>query len=257
MVNKELSVCILGKDKEEFLAKCIDCASKISREVFYIDLGSDDQSKSKARELGVQVVDLESFTSALQSEWVLFIKPEERAVVSSAKKFQKMMRNKQTQGYGIYANSTKAKYLLENYQWIMKLDQFKSMENVAYVAKIEPRLVRKSLGETCLRALASNKTDEISWVCGRIAEGIAIESILNEEPDKEESAQDHDIRCLKGELTYDVTSAEDMVELSEMYTGFRIIHKGQLEGFMEGARRGFGHIKMYALWKVHGAALVI
>ena len=245
MVNKELSVCISGKDKEGFLAKCVDYASKMSREVIYVDLGSDDQGKSKAAEQGAQVVDLDSLPSALQTEWVLFIKPEERAVVSSAKKLQKIMMNKQVQGYGVYTNSIKARHLLEDYQWIMKLDQFKNTENIAYVAKIEPRLVRKSLGETCLRALASNNTEEISWICGRIAEGIAIEPITDEKPDKEESAQDHDIRCLKGELTYDVTPVEDMVELSEMYTGFRILHKGQLNGYMEGARRGFGNFKLF------------
>ena len=245
MINNQLSVCILGKGNMKYLPECIDYASKISRKISYIDLASDDQNKAKATELGAQVVDLDSLPSALQTEWVLFINSEERAVVSSARKLQKIMRNKQAQGYGVYTNSIKARHLLENYQWIMKLDQFKNTENVAYVPKIEPRLVQKSLGETCLRALASNNTEEISWICGRIAEGIAIESILNEEPDKEESAQDHDIRCLKGELTYDVTPAEDMVELSEMYTGFRILHKGQVDGYMQGARQGFGNLKMY------------
>jgi len=33
--------------------------------------------------------------------------------------------------------------------------------------------------------------------------------------------------------------------LSEAYTGFRIVHKGQLEGFLAGAQSGFGHIKIY------------
>lgn len=245
MVTDKLSICIVGKDTEGHLAICIDLASKICRKIFYVDLEPDDEARSKAIELGARVVDLDSLPSALQAEWVLFIKPEERPVVSSAKMLQKIMRNRQVQGYGIYTNSTKARHLLENYQWIMKLDQFKNTENVAYVAKIEPRLVQKSLAEACLRALASNNTEEISWICGRIAEGIAIESILNEEPDKEESAQDHDIRCLTGELTYDATPADDMVELSEAYTGFRIVHKDQLEGFLAGAQSGFGHIKIY------------
>jgi len=245
MVNNQLSICILGKGNMKYLPECIDCALKISREIIYIDSGSDDQTKAKATELGAQVVDLDSLPSVLRSEWVLFIRPDERAVLSSAKMLQKIMRNKQVQGYGIYTNSTKAGHVLEDYQWIMKLDQFKNTDNVAYVPKIEPRLVRKSLGETCLRALSSNNTEGISWICGKIAEGIAIKSIPNEESDNEENTQDHDIRCLKGELSYDVTPAEDMVELSEMYTGFRILHKGQLDGYMEGARRGFGNLKMY------------
>ena len=245
MVNKELSVCILGKDKEEFLPKCIEDASKISREVLYIDLGADDQSKSKAVELGVRVVDFDSLQSALQTEWVLFIKPEEKPVLSSVKKLQKMLMNKQAPGYGVYTNSTNTTHLVENYQWIKKLEQFKNVGDSVYVHKIEPRLVRKSLAEACLRALASNNTEEISWICGRIAPGISIESIPNKEPFNEENSLDHDLRCLRGELTYDITKKEDMVELSEMYTGFRLVHRGQLAGFIEGAKRGFGNLKMY------------
>jgi pentatricopeptide repeat protein len=245
MVNKELSVCILGKGNTKYLSKCIEYASKISREVLYIDLDSDDQSKSNAAELGVLVVDLDSFTSALPSEWVLFIKPEERAVVPSAKKFQKVQKNSQIQGYGVYANSTKTRRLLEDYQWVRKLEQFKNVRDSDCVHTIEPRLVRKSIAKSCLESLVSGDTEGISWVCEKIAPGITIKPICDKEPDNNESPEDHDIRCLKGKLTYDVTPEEDMVEFSEMYTGFRILHKGQLDGFMEGARRGFGHIKMY------------
>jgi len=245
MVNNQLSICILGKGNMKYLPECIDYASKISRKISYIDLGSNDKSKSQAKELRAQVVDLNSFASAVQTEWVLFIKPDERAVLSSAKTFQKGLKNQQAQGYGVYTNSAKARHLVEDYQWVRKLEQFKKLGDSVYVSTIEPRLARKALGEVCLQALLTDNSEEISWICGRIAEGIAIESLPNEEPDNEENSRDHDIRCLKGELTYDVTPADDMVELSEMYTGFRILHKGQLDGYMEGARRGFGNLKMY------------
>jgi hypothetical protein len=85
MVNKELSICILGKGNTKYLPKCIEDALKISREVLYIDLGSDDKNKSKARELGARVVDVDSFPSFLQTEWVLFLRPTEAAVLTSKK----------------------------------------------------------------------------------------------------------------------------------------------------------------------------
>ena len=244
-LDEILSIYILGKDSSANLQACIEHAAKVTKNMFVVDLGLDDQSKTKARELGARIVDFDSFASTLKTEWVLFIKPEEKPVLSSVKKLQKMLMNKQAPGYGVYTNSTNTTHLVENYQWIKKLEQFKNVGDSVYVHKIEPRLVRKSLAEACLRALESNNTDEISWVCGKIAPGIIIKPICDKEPDNNESPKDHDTRCLKDEIAYDITHADDMVELSEAYTGFRIVHKGQLEGFLAGAQRGFGHIKMY------------
>jgi hypothetical protein len=76
-----LSVCIFGAKGGSMLKDCIRNASKLTDKIFFVDLGSDGQSKSKARELGAKVVDLDSFTSYLKSKWVLFIKPEEKAVL--------------------------------------------------------------------------------------------------------------------------------------------------------------------------------
>jgi len=241
----QISVCILGMGDGKCLGKCIDCASKISPNVLYVDLGSNDQSKSQASELGVRIVTRDSLLSVLESEWVLFINEEEKPVISSAKEFQKKLRNKQVQGYGVYTRSTTVENLLKDYQWIRKLEQFKKVGEVSYVSKIEPRLVRKNLAKDCAEALRTGCMENVSWICEQIAPGVAIEHIPSERPDSMESPRDHDIRCLKDELVYDVTLDEDMVELSDRYTGFRILHKGQLNGYMEGARLGFGNLKMY------------
>jgi len=246
MIDNQLSICILGKGNMEYLSGCVKNALKISLEVFYIDLESDNQNKDKARKLGVRIVDLNSLTTALTSEWVLlFIKSEERPVVSSPEKFKKELENKQAQGYGIYTKNLKIRPLIEDYQWVIKLEQFKNIGDSAYVSTIEPRLLRRSLAKEGLKYLAAGNADELSWVCGNIAKGIVLEPATDEKPDNEEKTRDHDIRCLKGELTCDITPEDDMVELSEMYTGFRILHKGQLAGFMEGASRGFGNFKLF------------
>jgi pentatricopeptide repeat protein len=244
-LNIILSICIFGKNCVSILHDCIKHATKLTDEIFFVDVGSDDQSKSKAAKLGARVVELHSLPSALQTEWVLFIKPDERQVLSSAKKFQKMIRNKQMPGYGVYTNSTNTRYLLEDYQWVPKLEQFKNVDDSAYVHTIEPRLVRKSYAKICIECLATGDTEKISWVCRKIAAGISIESIRDKESDSEESYRDHDIRCLKGEFVYDISPADNMMELSEMYTGFRLVHKNLLDSFIEGAKRGFGNLKMY------------
>jgi hypothetical protein len=80
-ISKLLTICIFGKNCVSILHDCIKHATELTDGIFFVDLGSDDQSKSKARELGAKVVDLDSFTSYLKSKWVLFIKPEEKAVL--------------------------------------------------------------------------------------------------------------------------------------------------------------------------------
>ncbi|HUS99201.1 MAG TPA: glycosyltransferase, partial [Candidatus Thermoplasmatota archaeon] len=188
---------------------------------------------------------MNTLTSVLRLEWVLFIKPDEMPVVSSVNKLMKMLKETSTMGYGVYTRSTRIDNLIQNYQWVRKLDQFKDMGNSLYVHAIEPRLVRKNLAEVCLECLVNANMEKISWVCGTIVPSLVIEPILYEEPDSEESPRGHDLRCLKGELIYDITQKEDMVELSEMYTGFRLVHRGQFAGFTEGAKQGFGNLKMY------------
>ena len=125
MSNKQLSICIVGKNAGESLAKCIDSSLKICPEVIYVNLGSDGQGKSKASELGASVVDLDSLPSTLHSEWVLFLKPTEIPLVTSKKILHSVLSDKQAQGYLVYTRSNDAKNLLEKYQFIQNLEQYK------------------------------------------------------------------------------------------------------------------------------------
>ena len=224
-----LSICILGKRCVSQLQDCIQYAAELTQKVFFIDLGLAVEDITKIKELGIQVIALDSFTSEIETDWVLFIKPEERVTLSSAKKLAKMLVSKQAPGYGVHTKTTKDRHLLENYQCIRKIEQFKAIGSSDFIARIEPRLVKKSHAKICMEGLTQNNTDEISWICGTIAPGLKIELFHqeNEPTNSEENVREHDIRCLKGELVYDATPEEDMVELSEMYTGFRILTKSQ------------------------------
>ena len=242
----QLSVFIIGGGNPKHLERCIEHASEIGREVVYLNSGFNDRGIARARRLGARLVALDSFTSsALHTDWGLFIRPEERPVLSSAKELQETMMSNKAPGYGVYVTTANTRHLLEQYQWIRKLDQFKAVGNSACVHTIEPRLVRRRLAENCLKGLTNAHTGTLSWICGAIAPGIVITSIPDEVSTDEECPRDHDIRCLKGELVYDITPDDEMVELSEAYTGFRIVHKGHLDGFLRGAQCGFGDIKMY------------
>ncbi len=244
-LDKTLSIFILGENDLSSMQYCIKYAAKLTKKIFFVDPGLTNENIVKIREWRARIVGLDSFASALQTDWILFIRPKERPVLSSAKTFRHALRNKQRLGYGVFTKSVSAQDSLKDYQWVKKLEQFRDVGNSAYIPMIEPRLVRKSYAKSCLEGLTTGNNEEVSWVCANIVHGVVIESFPVKKPDPAESVREYDMRCLKGEVVYDITPEEDMVELSERYTGFRIVHKGHLEGFMDAAGHGFGHIKMY------------
>ena len=246
MVNNQLSVCISGKGNTEYLSKCVKDALKISREVIYIDSGSDDQSKSKARELGARIVDFDSFASTLKTEWVLFLRPTEAAVLTSKKGLYSMLNNKEHNGYLVYTKSDTAKSLLEKYQLIRTLGQYKKIGDLAYVTTIEPRLVRKAYATYCLESLITDSSQKQPDFCRKIVKGLSIKSISEDESTaQEDDDEEHDKACLKGEIYYGPVAGEGLDELSSGYIGYRVVHRGYLDSFMDGARRGFGIDRMY------------
>jgi len=244
-LNKILSIWIFGKNGIAELHDCIKYASELTQNIFFVDLGLTAEDRVKAIESGIEVVDVDSFGSDINTDWALFIKPEEKIILSSVNKFVKMLMKKEVPGYGVHTKSTRTIHLLEDYRWVKKLEQFKNVGSFDYVAKVEPRLVRKPYAEECLKGLVHKGAGDFSWICEKIIEGIVVKSIRTEEVANAESAKNQGLRCLREELTYDITEEEDMVELSEFYTGFRLVHKGQLNGFMEGAMQGFGNLKMF------------
>ncbi|MCK4826023.1 glycosyltransferase, partial [bacterium] len=245
MVNKELSVCILGKGNTKYLPKCIEYASKISREVLYIDLESDNQSKDRAAELGVRVVNLNSFASALNTEWVIFVRPSEAPILTSKKTLYSMLNNKEHNGYLVYTKSDTAKSLLEKYQLIRTLGQYKKIADLAYVTMIEPRLVRKAYATYCLENLITDSSQKQPDFCRKIVKGLSIKSIPEDKSTVQEEDEEHDKRCLNGEICYGPVVGEGLDELSSGYIGYRVVHEGYFDSFMDGARRGFGIDRMY------------
>ena len=243
-LNKMLSICIFGKNCVSELKDCIRHANELTDKILFVDLGSDDQSKSKAAELGARVVDLHSFTSTLQSEWVLFLKPSEAAVLTSKRNLYSILSNKRAQGYLVYTKNINTEDLLKEYQFIQNLRQYKKIGNQAYITKLECRLVRKDLASDCLETLIDDTKKE-RFNFKHIIDGLMIETIPEKASKAQEEIEDHDRRCLKGEILYGPVPNEGIDELSSGYIGFRVLHERYLDGFLESARRGFGIDNMY------------
>lgn len=245
MVNKELSICILGKGNTEYLPKCIEYASKISREVLYVDLGSDDEGKAGAIELGARVVDLDSLPSSLQTDWVFFLKAYEKPVIRSGANLSKLLARRDVDAYTVFVKSIMDSSLLEPYQWVRNLEQFKNLDSSARINRLEMRLVRRQHAVRGLDIISGRSPEGIAGFRSQIMDDLAIEPYQAKKREIEVREKEHDLRCLKGELTYGPTEEDNMIELTEGLISFRVLHMGYLDSFMEGARVGFGNDKMY------------
>lgn len=250
-MNNELrnmvSVCIFGKNCASELKGSIRNARELTDAVVFIDLGSDDQGKRKVSNLGIQVVDLASLPSVLQSEWVLFVRPCEVPVLTSESTLYSMLNDEQKKGYLVYSKGNTVENLLENYQLIRNLGQYDKIGETAYVTRVEPRLARKSHAGQCLESLIGEGSESTPSFFREIVGGLTIKSISEDKSKTENEPEEHDKRCLAGEVFYDPLPGEGMDELSSGYIGFRVLHKGYLDSLMEGARRGFGTDQMYLM----------
>ena len=246
MINNQLSVCILGKGNMKYLPECIDYASKISRKISYIDLASDDQNKAKATELGAQVVDLDSLPSALQTEWVLFLKSNEKPVIRSGVNLSELLAKRDVDAYTVFTKSIIESSLLQPYQWVQNLEQFKNIDDSTLINRLEIRLVRREHAAMGLDIISGQSPEGIAGFKSQIIDDFAIEPYRAGRKQKiPDNGKEHDLRCLKGELSYGPAEEDEMLELTEGLISFRVLHMGYLDSFMEGARLGFGNDRIY------------
>lgn len=249
--NKLLSICIVGKNCISVIGECIKNAKSYTKNIFFVDLGSDHQSRSKTEELGAMMVDGESLLSALCTEWVLFLKANEEIALESKKTMKSILKDTSREGYLVYTKSDAARDLIYNYQLVQNLGQYKEIGDLGYVATLEPRLARKPFANTCLKWLITDgpvKESSFDW---QAANGLSLDLIPKvpskgtEDTERPEDTKEHDKRCLKREIYYGPVKEDGIDELGEGYIGFRVLHERYIDGFMESVHRGFGIDRMY------------
>lgn len=251
MMTDLLSICIIGKDTKH-LHECINYASKVSSKIIYVDLDADKQNEEKASDLGARIVNKDSLSCALQTQWVVFLKPNEKLVLESKKALESIVKDSShSGGCLVYTKSDGVKDLIDNYQLVKNLQQYKDIDDLIHVTILEPRLARKSFADFCLKCLMTDSTVTESDINWQTANGLSIDLISNELSKGMENSRctegtnEHDKSCLKGEISYGITREENIYELSSHYMGFRVLHERYLNGFLESASRGFGIDNMY------------
>jgi len=111
----KLSVCMIVRDEEQMLPRCLNSLEKIADELIIVDTGSKDTTISRAKDFGAKIYELEwcdDFSAARNEaikhatgEWILQMDADEELLPESEKLLRKMMRNPWALLYMIYIDN--------------------------------------------------------------------------------------------------------------------------------------------------------
>lgn len=239
-----LSVCIVGNADSPGVAECVTGAQALTDRIFFLDPEGNKGRKSAGSGDGPIAIDRESLVSVIQTEWVLFLKPDESVRVSSEEDLRLRLREKEREGYLVCVKDRTVMDFLRDYRFIGNLGQYEKMGEQAHVTRLECRLVRRGIAGDCLKTLIGGVEGACHGITHMVSE-LHIDTGAPETPAVREDTEGHDMRHLKGEIYYGPVPGESIDELSSGYIGFRVLHERYLEGFMESASHGFGIDAMY------------
>ncbi|MBN2398492.1 MAG: glycosyltransferase [Deltaproteobacteria bacterium] len=243
-LQEMVSVCIVGDAGSSGMEACIARAGTVTDRIFSVDTVEGRDTRSGGSRHGIVAVDKGSLSSAMRTEWVLFLRPDESVRVSSAEDLRLRLCEKGREGYLVCVKDGTVRDSLRDYQFIGNLGQYEKMGEQVSVTRLECRLARKGIAGDCLEALVGGVDDACRGITHVVNE-LHIDAGARETPAVQEDIEGHDMRHLKGEIYYGPVPGEGIDELSSGFIGFRVLHERYLESFLESAARGFGIDTMY------------
>ncbi|TSA52861.1 MAG: glycosyltransferase [Planctomycetaceae bacterium] len=253
-MQNNLSICIVGKDNSDLLGECIDSCLKLSQNIVYIDLKSMDDSITVAKQKGVTIVQNESSLAGIEkdvkravgSDWILFVKPDEKPVLKPNIKLDKILNESSLQGYSLIVKDSMGPEILENYQWMKITEQYKYIKDSAYTSKIEIRLVHhRHLLDILEAMVAGSKKNLFSLKHGHFAE-IEIHPCWKEQKEEPIAGdKEQGLKYLKGELSCGPVEEDNLFELEDNSLIYSVLTMNDLVTYHKGLSMGLGGERMY------------
>ena len=231
----QISLCMIVKDEEKFLEKCIKSVLPIVDEIIIVDTGSVDKTKDIARKFNAKIVDfkwIDDFSAAKNEslkhatkEWILLLDADEVIAERDLDKIKKLILNEDVDGYKLiqrnYSNSFKG-VSCENDAYI---------ESKGYRSYIPSTLVRlfRNKGYKFQNKIHELIEDSIEQKKERISDsGIPIHHFKDENNDKIKMY----LRIGKKQIELTPNNPKPYYEVAKLYES-KSNHKLALQYFKE------------------------
>ena len=170
--DSKISLCMITRDEEQYLGKCLESVAELVDEIVIVDTGSVDSTMDIAREHGARVLEFEwvnDFSKARNysirnatSQWVLALDADEVISRKDHEKLKKLTEHNKYDAFMLmqrnYTNSITDLWKpntsdydegknYTGYDEVPVIRLFKNRENIFYRGNIH-ELVRSSNGET-------------------------------------------------------------------------------------------------------------
>lgn len=252
-----LSICIVGKDKSETIEECIDNCMKLSQIVTYFDLGSTDNSIDMAEHKDVKVIKNEpSLVRAekllkqyCNSDWILFVTPDEKPVLRSNIQLDKILDRSSLQAYCLAVNNSIEQEILENYQWMKINQQHKNTKDSAYVQTIEIRLMHHQHLHDILESMVAGSKKNLFSLKHVLFTEIEIHPCWNSRKEQKKKSitenKEQGLKYLKGELLCGPVDGDNLFELEDKSLIYSVLTMDDLVSYQRGLLMGLGGERMY------------
>src|SRR6266704_3953568 len=112
MKKPTVSACLITKNEEKFLPRCLESIRQLVDQIIVVDTGSTNRTVDIARRFGARVEHFEwcdDFAAArnyslkfASSDWILIIDADEELCLSSVYEFLSALQNPQALGYWVW-----------------------------------------------------------------------------------------------------------------------------------------------------------